>query len=72
LQPVPAGVAGDLYIGGNGLARGYWQRPMLTAEKFIPNPFSSEPGDRLYLTGEVVRYVPTGELAYLGRGGHEV
>jgi polyketide synthase PksJ len=72
LQPVPAGVAGDLYIGGNGLARGYWQRPMLTADKFIPNPFSSEPGDRLYLTGDVVRYLPTGDLEYLGRGDHQV
>ncbi|HEY0367096.1 MAG TPA: amino acid adenylation domain-containing protein, partial [Pyrinomonadaceae bacterium] len=72
LQPVPAGVAGDLYIGGAGLARGYWQRPVLTAEKFIPNPFSSEPGDRLYLTGDVVRYLPSGELEYLGRGDHQV
>ena len=72
LQPVPAGVAGNLYIGGAGLARGYWQRPALTAEKFIPNPFSSEPGDRLYLTGDVVRHLPSGELEYLGRGDHQV
>jgi non-ribosomal peptide synthetase component F len=72
LQPVPAGVAGDLYIGGDGLARGYWHRPMLTAEKFIPNPFSTKPGDRLYLTGDVVRYLPTGDLEYLGRGDHQV
>src|SRR6185503_11604974 len=72
LQPVPAGVAGDLYIGGDGLARGYWHRPTLTAEKFIPNPFSTKPGDRLYLTGDVVRYLPTGDLEYLGRGDHQV
>ncbi|HJP91739.1 MAG TPA: amino acid adenylation domain-containing protein [Pyrinomonadaceae bacterium] len=72
LQPVPTGVAGELYIGGTGVARGYWQRPMLTAEKFIPNPFSSEPGARLYHTGDTVRYLPTGELEYLGRVDHQV
>jgi acyl carrier protein len=72
LQPVPAGVAGNLYIGGTGLARGYWHRPALTAEKFIPNAFSAKPGDRLYLTGDVVRYLPSGDLEYLGRGDHQV
>ena len=72
LQPVLAGVAGDLYIGGAGVARGYWRRPMLTAEKFIPNPFSSDPDDRLYHTGDVVRYLPTGDLEYLGRVDHQV
>ena len=72
LQPVPTGVAGELYIGGAGVARGYWQRPMLTAEKFIPDPFSFEPGARLYHTGDTVRYLPTGELEYLGRVDHQV
>src|SRR5205085_9454917 len=72
LRPVPANVAGELYIGGAGVARGYRQRPALTAEKFIPNPFSSEPGARLYHTGDTVRYLPTGELEYLGRVDHQV
>ncbi len=71
LQPVSPGVAGELCIGGR-LARGYLDRPELTAERFIPDPFSAEPGARLYRTGDLVRQLPTGELQFLGRGDHQV
>lgn len=67
LQPVPVGVVGELHLGGVQLARGYWNRPDLTAEKFIPDPFSSEPGARLYKTGDLARYLPSGAIEYLGR-----
>ena len=67
LRLVPIGVAGDLYIGGVGLARGYVRRPDLTAEKFIPDPFSGDPGARLYKTGDLARYVPDGNIEFLGR-----
>jgi len=67
LQPVPIGVPGDLYIGGDGLARGYLNRPDLTKERFIPNPFSDEPGARLYKTGDLARYLPDGNIEFLGR-----
>jgi amino acid adenylation domain-containing protein len=67
LQEVPTGIAGELCIAGAGLACGYRRRPDLTAEKFIPNPFSSNPGDRLYRTGDLARYLPSGEIEFLGR-----
>jgi thioesterase domain-containing protein len=66
-QPVPIGARGELYVGGDGLARGYLNRPDQTAEKFIPNKFSRSPGARLYRTGDVVRYLPNGELEFIGR-----
>ncbi|MCP5097302.1 MAG: amino acid adenylation domain-containing protein [Chloroflexi bacterium] len=66
-QPVPIGVAGELHIGGVGVARTYLNRPGLTADKFIPNPFSILPGDRLYKTGDLARYRPDGNIEYLGR-----
>ena len=72
LQSVPIGAPGELYIGGAGVARGYLQRPELTAERFLPDPFSQEPGARLYKTGDLARYMPTGDLEYLGRIDHQV
>lgn len=72
LQPVPIGVPGELYIGGLGIARGYFNRPELTAERFLPHLFSSEPGARLYRTGDRVRYLPDGTLEYLDRVDYQV
>jgi aspartate racemase len=72
LHPVPTGVPGELYVGGDALARGYLNRPEMTAEKFIPDPFSEEPGARLYKTGDMVRYLPDGNIEFLGRTDHQV
>jgi amino acid adenylation domain-containing protein len=72
LQSVPIGVPGELYIGGFGLARGYLNHPELTAQKFIPNPFSNEPGARLYKTGDLVRYMSDGNIEFLGRIDNQV
>jgi amino acid adenylation domain-containing protein len=71
-NPVPIGVPGELCIGGRCLARGYQQRPDLTAEKFIPHPFSSEPGARLYKTGDLARYRADGNIEFLGRIDHQI
>lgn len=71
-KPVPIGVIGELYIGGAGVARGYLSRPELTAEKFIPDPFSEQPGSRLYKTGDLARYLPDGNIEFLGRIDHQI
>jgi amino acid adenylation domain-containing protein len=71
-KPVPIGVHGELYIGGVGLARGYLNRPELTQEKFIPNPFSNDPNSRLYKTGDLARYLPDGNIEFLGRIDNQV
>ena len=72
IQPVPIGVPGELHIGGDGLARGYLNRPELTAEKFVENPFSSESGSRLYKTGDQARYLPDGNIEFLGRLDNQI
>jgi amino acid adenylation domain-containing protein len=72
LQPVPIGVPGEMYIGGDGLSPGYLNRPELTAEKFIRHPFSDEVDARIYNTGDLARYLPDGRLVCLGRTDHQV
>lgn len=72
MQPVPVGLSGDLYIGGDGVARGYWGRPELTAERFRPNPFGQDDNARIYATGDVARYRDNGEIEFLGRSDHQV
>lgn len=72
MEPLPVGVAGELYIGGMGLARGYLHEPALTAEKFVPHPYSHRPGERLYRTGDRARYRDDGNVEYLGRADHQL
>src|SRR3989449_2462270 len=67
MRQAPIGESGEIYIGGAGLARGYRNQPDLTAERFVPDPFSSEPGARLFRTGDLGRYLPDGQVAFLGR-----
>jgi len=72
LRPVPPGARGELYIGGMGVARGYVGNPALTAERFIPDPHARTPGARLYRTGDVARYLPGGDIEFLGRGDSQL
>ncbi|MCP4766410.1 MAG: amino acid adenylation domain-containing protein, partial [Gammaproteobacteria bacterium] len=72
MHPVPVGVPGELYIGGDGLARGYLNQPEMTAERFVPHPFSDDPQARLYATGDLVRYRQEGSIEFIGRIDHQV
>ena len=72
MQPVPVGIPGELYIGGDGLAQGYLNQPELTAEKFVSNPFNDKPGARLYRSGDLVQWLPDGNLEFLGRIDNQV
>jgi amino acid adenylation domain-containing protein len=72
LRQLPIGMPGELYIGGVGLARGYRYRPDLTIERFVPNPFSKQPGSRLYRTGDMACCLPDGQIAFLGRSDDQV
>jgi non-ribosomal peptide synthetase component F len=71
-EPVPTGIPGELFIGGDGVARGYWNQPVLTAERFVPDNFAAHANGRLYRTGDLVRYRTDGTLEFLGRLDHQV
>lgn len=72
MMPVPVGIPGEVYVGGDGLAQGYWNRPDLTAEKFVTNPFSADPAARLYKTGDLARFDDSGNVEFIGRVDHQV
>ncbi|MFZ6027917.1 MAG: amino acid adenylation domain-containing protein [Chloroflexota bacterium] len=72
MQPTPAGVPGEIYVSGDGMARGYHGRPELTAERFVPDPFSGVPGGRLYRMGDLARWLPDGQVEYIGRRDHQI
>jgi acyl carrier protein len=72
MRPVPVGLIGELYLGGDGLARSYLNRPALTAERFLPNPFSHLAGARLFKTGDLARYLPDGSIEFVGRADQQV
>jgi len=72
LRPVPLGAHGEVFLGGDGVSMGYWRRPDLTAERFLPDPLGGRPGGRLYRTGDLARYRPDGSMDYLGRLDHQV
>jgi len=72
LEPQPLGVVSEIYTAGAGVTRGYLNRPALTAECYLPDPFSKEPGERMYRSGDLARYLPDGELEFLGRSDHQV